>query len=94
MIQTLLDFEIPISQEDIFNSKIFNLPKKQLKISSLKSNWITFENCTFNCDSLTIEKINNPDLTLIFRNCTFNCSVNFRNCNFDQLTINDTLALA
>lgn len=90
MIDSLLKFDKIMANEHSFFNQIFDLKNERLKIFSFKSDYIIFENCTFNSETLEIKNINNPKLVLIFRDCTFNCSVEFSNCTFDQLTINNT----
>ena len=92
-VDNLNDFEKLILGNDAFKDDIFNLESHELKIRSFKSQWVTFDNCTFNCKKLSILNINNNHLNLEFNNCTFNCDVYFDNCVIDKLIFLNTKSI-
>lgn len=87
------DFYQRLANEDIFENIIFDLAEQTLNVQSLHSEWVTFENCTFNCDLFKIENIIDEKLTLEFNNCSFNCNMIFSNCNFEVLTFKNSKTL-
>jgi hypothetical protein len=90
---TTIDFYTKIENEDIFTNENFDVINQELVITHLKSNWVTFENCIFNCVSLEFKNIINEDLVLNFDNCTFNCSITFQNCNLESIEFKNTKVL-
>jgi hypothetical protein len=93
MFTIILDFYNKLASEDIFENEIFDLDGQTLNVNQFKSEWITFENCTFNCKNLEFKNIENEKLTLEFKNCTFNCNVSFLYSTFDNLTFKNTKAI-
>jgi hypothetical protein len=89
MITTMSDFYRRLEIEEVFEDETFNFLDQAIKITTL-SNSITFENCTFICNSLEFCNIKNPILGLLFTNCTFYCKVDFSECSFDKLAFLDT----
>ncbi|MNQ47634.1 hypothetical protein D3C85_614860 [compost metagenome] len=87
------EFYDKIANEDIFTDEIFDLTDQALIISNLKSNWVSFENCIFNCLSLEFKNIINDNLVLNFRNCTFNCSVAFWDSTLETIDFQNTKAI-
>jgi hypothetical protein len=83
------DFYSVIHKEDIFEKFKFNLDGEDLSIKYFNSELITFQNCEFNCDILTISNIES-DLFLEFIDCTFNCEVNFMFCKVDCIKFLNT----
>lgn len=79
-----------LKNEIYFKDETFDLSDQILHINHFGSNYINFENCTFNCDILNFSKIQNEDLMLKFQNCTFNCAVRFFDCNFKHLNFQNT----
>lgn len=92
-IKTAKEFYSEINNNNIFDRNVIDLDGEILEIKRLNSQWVTFNSCTFNCDSLNFLGINNPDLIIEFINCTFNCSVKFENCNLEGLTFLNTRIL-
>ncbi|WP_017497406.1 hypothetical protein [Flavobacterium sp. WG21] len=92
MINTL-DFYSKLAREDIFEGQLFDLSGQSLNIQQIKSGWVTFENCTINCDQLNFNNIKDSQLILEFKNCNFNCNLTFSNCSFNQLLFNNTKTL-
>ena len=72
-----------------FIDETYDLQGQTVKITTL-SDSITFENCTFICNSLEFSNIKNPKSSLFFENCTFNCEVNMRECSLDRLAFLNT----
>jgi hypothetical protein len=89
-VNNLSAFEDVISKKDIFDSFNFNIENKDLTIDKFKTVWITFNNCTFNCKSLSINNIIQDNLVIEFNNCTFNCDVSFYNCKIETLKFLNT----
>lgn len=87
---TKSDFYKKLENEDIFENEIFDLKDQILNISSLSSQYISFDNCTFNCRHLGFKNIHKSELSLEFKNCTFNCTVNFTNSVFKNLLFTNT----
>ena len=79
-----------INQNSGFTNEIFDLDNQTLIIQHFNSPWVTFNDCTFNCDQLNFHNIKNLDLVLEFKNCTFNCNISFSNCIFYRLSFNNT----
>ena len=75
-----------INQNSGFTNEIFDLDNQTLIIQHFNSPWVTFNDCTFNCDQLNFHNIKNLDLVLEFKNCTFNCNISFSNCIFYRLS--------
>ncbi|MFH6956331.1 hypothetical protein ACHRV1_02910 [Flavobacterium aquidurense] len=90
---TTVDFYNKLENEDIFTNENFDLIDQVLTINHLKSNWVTFENCTFNCRSLEFKNMINEDIVLNFDHCTFNCSVTFQNCSLESIEFKNTKVL-
>lgn len=44
-----LEFYSKLANEDIFENETFDLTDQTLHINQFKSEWVSFENCTFNC---------------------------------------------
>lgn len=86
---TTSDFYRRLEIEDIFEDETFNLLGETIKITTL-SNSITFENCTFICNTLEFNNIKKPILGLLFTDCTFYCEVNFTECSFYKLAFLNT----
>lgn len=84
-----LSFYNTLANFDIIDNETFYLTDQTLNINRLKSEWVTFESCTFNCRNLDFKSIPQK-LTLEFKNCTFNCNVTFSDCTFDRLTFKNT----
>lgn len=87
------EFYEKVENEDVFTDETFDLINQGLTISHLKSNWVTFENCTFNCRSLEFKNIINDALVLNFDHCTFNCSITFRDCILETIEFENTKTL-
>ncbi len=93
MYSATLDFYNRLTNEDIFDGETFNLNNETLNISNLKSTWVTFQDCTFNCEMLKFKSILEENLTLNFNNCTFNCNLTFSDCTFESLSFKNTNAI-
>jgi hypothetical protein len=89
MMTNASDFYKRLEKEDIFEDETFNLLGQTIKISTL-SNSITFENCTFICNTLEFDNIKNSILGLLFTDCAFYCEVNFSECSFYKLAFLNT----
>ena len=92
-MSTILNFQNKLSNENIFIDETFDLTEQTVTVSFLKSNLVTFKNCTFNSKLLEFKNINNEILVIEFENCTFNCDVNFSHIVFDQLIFKNTQAI-
>ncbi len=92
-VDNLNDFEKLILENDVFEDVVFNIENCDLKVRSFKSQWITFNNCTFICKKISIININDDKLDLEFNNCTFNCDVYFDNCVIDKLIFLNTKSI-
>ena len=86
---TVSDFYRRLEKEDIFEDETFNLLGQTIKITTL-SNSITFENCTFICNTLEFNNIKNPISGLLFTDCAFYCEVIFFECSFYKLAFLNT----
>lgn len=51
-----LEFYSKLANEDIFENETFDLTDQTLHINQFKSEWVSFENCTFNCKNLEFKK--------------------------------------
>lgn len=88
-----LDFNNKLSNYYMFDNEIFDYTNQTLYIDRFKSEWVTFENCTFNCKTLDFKNILDKTLILEFNNCTFNCNVIFSHSTFNRLTFKNTKIL-
>ena len=81
-----LNFYNKLAGLDIFTDETFNYTGQTLSIDRFKSEWVTFENCIFECKTIEFINILGIKLSLEFKNCTFNCNISFSNCTFERLT--------
>ncbi|MEP6931425.1 MAG: hypothetical protein ABI850_15490, partial [Flavobacterium sp.] len=93
MYSAKLNFYNRLANEDIFTDDTFDLNNEILNISRLKSTWVTFQDCTFNCETLEFKNIIDENLTLQFNNCTFNCNITFSDCTLESLSFKNTKTL-
>lgn len=93
MYSTALNFSSRLANEDFFVGETFNLVSQTLTITQLKSRWVAFQDCTFNCKMLEFKSIKDDYLTLTFNNCTFNCNMTFSDCTLESLSFKNTKAL-
>ena len=84
------NFYSRLANENIFENEIFDLTDQTLVINHFKSDYVCFENCSFNCENLNFQKIPNESLILHFKNCSFNCNVSFSDSSFKQLAFRNT----
>ncbi|MBB1194207.1 hypothetical protein DNC80_11090, partial [Flavobacterium sp. SOK18b] len=82
-----------IANLDIIENETFYLTDQRLSINRLKSDWVSFDNCIFDCGNLDFKNIKDERLMLEFKNCTFNCNVTFSDCDFDRLSFINTKSL-
>lgn len=90
VIKKLKDFEKYISENNICSDVTFDLESENLRVTKLKSIWVQFANCTFNCKELSFNNIILKTLSLEFESCTFNCKVAFSDCTFGSLSFKNT----
>lgn len=93
MYSTSLNFYNRLSNEDIFTGETFDLVNENLSITRFKSKFVTFKDCTFNCEILNFKSIIDENFHLEFEKCTFNCNVVFSDCTFESLSFKNTKAI-
>ena len=87
------DFNNQLIQYGRFDNVIINLPDYELLVEVLHHDSIIFNNCKFNCQSLTFSNIHNEAITISFNNCTFNCHLNFSDFALNKILFDDTKSL-
>ncbi len=90
MNEKKIAFYKKLEELDVYNNETFDFDDHNLIIQKIYSEGLKFNNCIFNCNSISFKYIQNQATSIEFNNCTFNCNVSFNNCKLDTLKFLNT----